>query len=281
MDSRKKPGVSLQNAKTEDDNRERRNTINSVVQALKALNYLEMCGGEAGVVEISEALGVHKSTASRLLATMNSQGYVARNDATQKYSLGIRIVELARAKLEQFELRAYARPFLEELSQKTEETIHLAIIDQKKLVYVDKVDSPQTLAMRSSVGVKIPLHCTALGKAILAGLDETKRDAMLKGGELQDFTPNTITNSAQLIDHLNIVRSRGFAVDDQEHEEGIRCVAAVVWDHNDEIAGAISVSGPTLRISEERTEELGALIKDVCQRLSRSLGSPGVSRHFS
>lgn len=274
MDLRKKAEVSTQRAETLDPEKERRNTINSVAQALKALDYLEECGGEAGVVEIGDALGVHKSTASRLLATMNSKGYVARNEITQKYSLGIRILELARSKLDGYDLRTYARPFLEELSQKTQETIHLAVIDQNKLLYVDKVDSLQTLAMRSSIGNELPFHCTALGKAILAALDDEKRDAMLNMGLLQDFTASTINDPVELKEHLDMVRSRGFAVDDQEHEEGIRCVASVVWDYKGEIAGAISVSGPALRISGERVNEMGALVKDVCQRLSKSLGSP-------
>ena len=281
MRAGKKPDVSLKNGKNGDGSGKRRNTINSVVQALNALDYLGTCGGEAGVVEVSEALGVHKSTASRVLATMSYQGYVARNETTQKYSLGIRIVELARAKLEQFELREFARPFLEKLSRETEETIHLAVLDQKELVYIDKVDSPFTLSMRSSVGAKIPLHCTALGKAILSGLNQTGKDALLGQEELNGFTPNTITDREQLREHLDFVRSRGFAIDDQEHEEGIRCVASVVWDYNEEIAGAISISGPALRMSEQRTDKLGRLVKEVCKELSKSLGSSGGSGSFS
>jgi IclR family KDG regulon transcriptional repressor len=251
---------------------ESRNTIRSVAQALKALDYLESCGDEAGVTEVGEALGVHKSTASRLLATMESGGYVARNDVTSKYSLGMRVVELAKTKLDQLDLRTYARPFLEELVRKTEETAHLAIMDQGSIVYIDKVDTPHILIMRSRIGYRISPHCTALGKAILSALPEPRRDAILQEEGLERFTPNTITDPLMFREHLRKVRTQGFAVDDEEHEEGIRCAAAVVRDHTGGVAGAISVSGPAVRVSRQRVEEIGISVRDVCHRLSKSLG---------
>jgi IclR family KDG regulon transcriptional repressor len=194
--------------------RESSGAIRSVVHALKVLDYLESCGDEAGVTEVGQALGVHKSTASRLLTTMESKGYVARNNVTGKYSLGMRIVELAKTKLGQLDLRTQARPFLEELVQKTEETAHLAIMDQGTIVYIDKVDTPHTLIMRSRIGYRISAHCTALGKAILAALPDARTDVILKKEGLPRFTPNTITNSLAFKEHLRRVRIQGFAVDD-------------------------------------------------------------------
>ncbi len=254
---------------------ESRSTIRSVVHALKALDYLESCGDEAGVTEIGQALGVHKSTASRLLATMESKGYVARNDITGKYSLGMRVVELAKTKLDQLDLRTHARPFLEELVRKTEETAHLAVMDQGSIVYIDKVDTPHTLIMRSKIGYRISPHCTALGKAILTALPEARIDAILQEEGLQRFTPNTITDLLTFKEHLRRVKSQGFAIDDEEHEEGIRCVAAVIRNHTGHIAGAISVSGPAARVSRQRVDEIGVLVRDVCRKLSKSLGYNG------
>lgn len=247
--------------------------MRSVTHVLKTLDYLERCGSSgAGVTEVAKALGVHKSTASRLLATLRTRGYVTRDELTGKYSLGIRLVELAKAKLEQFDLRTYARPYLEELSKLTRETIHLAIMEQDRLVYIDKIDSTHLLIMRSKIGYRISPHCTALGKAILAVLPEEKRNAVLEGLELHRFTANTITAPIELQKHLDLVAAQGFACDDEEHEEGIRCVAAPIRDHSQAVLGAISISAPTTRMSRQRMKELGLVVKNVCGRLSRSLG---------
>lgn len=275
MDVVREPNLSRGLPQAKPCTRESSSTIRSVVHALKVLDYLESCGDEAGVTEVGQALGVHKSTASRLLATMESRGYVSRNDVTSKYSLGMRIVELAKTKLDQLDLRVQVRPFLEELVQKTEETAHLAVLDQGTIVYIDKVDTPHTLIMRSRIGYRISAHCTALGKAILAALPNARIDAILKEEELSRFTPNTITDPLAFREHLNRVRIQGYAIDDEEHEEGIRCAAAVIRDHTGGVAGAISVSGPTVRVSRQRVEEIGLLVRDVCGRLSRSLGHNG------
>jgi IclR family KDG regulon transcriptional repressor len=257
------------------DTGESRNTIRSVAQALKALDYLESCGDGAGVTEVGQALGVHKSTASRLLAAMESKGYVARNDVTGKYSLGIRVLELAKTKLDQLDLRTYARPFLEELVKRTEETAHLAILDQASIVYIDKVDTPHTLVMRFRIGYRIAPHCTALGKAILSALPQARIDAILQEKGLQRFTPNTITDPLMFKEHLRKVRIQGFAVDDEEHEEGMRYAAAIIRNHTGCVVGAISVTGPAVRVSRQRVEEIGVLVRDACRRLSRSLGYNG------
>ena len=247
-------------------------TIKSVANAFEVLDYLEECGAEAGVVEIAQVLGVHKSTASRLLATMESRGYVDRNAQTGKYSLGIRLVALSRAKLDQIDLRGHARHFLEELVSRTGETAHLAILDNGAIVYVDKVDTPQTLMMRSQIGYRIAAHCTALGKAILAELPDAILESVLDKQSFYRFTPNTITDPVALKEHLNRVRETGFALDDEEHEEGIRCVAAPVKDVSGRTIAAISVSGPTMRISRQRAEEMGRVVQGAARRLSESLG---------
>lgn len=249
-----------------------RGPMRSVTQALRTLDYLAACKGGAGVTEVAAALDVHKSTASRLLAAMKSEGYVTRSELTGKYSLGIHLVELARTKLEQFDIRTSARPFLEELSQLTEETIHLGIMEQGKLVYIDKIDTTHILVMRSRIGYRISPHCTALGKAILSVLPKDQRDAIIQGMELHPYTSHTITDPIGFQVHLAKVAVQGYAYDDQEHEEGIRCVAAPIRDYARGVPGAISVSAPITRMSKERMEETGILVRDVCLRLSASLG---------
>lgn len=255
--------------------RGRAQAVNSVARALDILDCLATHRGEVGVTEISHELGVHKSTVSRMLATMESRGYVSRNGANGKYCLGMRLVELASYRLEQIDLRSQARPFLEELVRATGETAHLAVFDQGKVVYVDKVDTPQTLMMRSKIGYRVFAHCTALGKAILAALPDETVERVIKEKGLPRFTPNTIVDPLALKEHLRRVRVQGYAIDDEEHEEGIRCAAAAILDHAGRVVGALSVSGPTLRVSRQDVETIGNLVKDSAMRLSASLGYHG------
>lgn len=249
-----------------------RSMVQSVLNALDILDYLASCGGEASVTEVAQFLDVHKSTASRLLATLNSRGYVMRNKQTKQYSLGMRLVELSRAKLDQLDLREFARPYLEELVAATGETAHLAILDHSQVIYIDKVDTPQTLMMRSKIGYRIAAHCTALGKAIMAELPDETVDSILGSMDLVRFTANTVADPEHLKLHLASVRERGYAVDDEEHEEGIRCVAAAVKDYAGRVVAAISVSGPTMRVSRKRVDEIGRIVRDAASRLSASLG---------
>ncbi len=270
-----KPSPASQGRRTQDRTKGLHQTISSVARALDILDCLASRPGEMGVTEISRQLRVHKSTVSRMLATLETRGYVSQNGGSGKYCLGMRIVELASHKLEQLDLRAQARPFLEELARATGETAHLAVLDQGKVVYIDKVDTPQTLMMRSRIGYRVFAHCTALGKAILAMLPEAAVDQLIRERGLPRFTPNTIVDALALKEHLRNVRAQGFAVDDEEHEEGIRCAAAPVMNHVGNVVGALSVSGPTLRITRQHLETIGGLVKEAAVRLSSSLGYSG------
>lgn len=268
----RKNDVYPSNLETSVQDRKRSQVINSVARALDILDCLATHRGEVGVTEISHELRIHKSTASRMLTTMESRGYVSRNETTGKYCLGMRLVELARHRLEQIDFRNQARPFLEELVRITGETAHLGVFDQGKVVYLDKVDTPQILMMRSKIGRRVFAHCTALGKAILAALPDEVVEQVIKEKGLPRFTPNTIIDPLTLKEHLSRVRVQGYALDDEEYEEGIRCAAAAVIDHIGRVVGAISVSGPTFRISRQRMETIGNLVKDIARKLSVSLG---------
>lgn len=249
-----------------------RPAVQSVIHALDILDYMVSCPREVGVTELARVMSIHKSTVSRLLSTLDARGYVMRNPQTRQYSLGMHLLELSRAKLDQLDLRSMARPYLESLVRDTGETAHLAIMDSDKVVYIDKVDTPQTLMMRSKVGYRIAVHCTALGKAMIAQFPEDVASSLLDPASMVRFTPNTITDPDALKQHLAVVRERGYAVDDEEHENGIRCVASAVKDHAGRVVGAISLSGPTLRVSRERAESLGELVCKTSRRLSMALG---------
>lgn len=266
------PCLVDQAVKKAGSSRRKNQAVNSVVRALDILDCLGSRSREVGVSEISRELNIHKSTVSRMLSTMESRGYVSQNGASGKYCLGMRLVELASRKLEQIDLRGQARPFLEELVKATGETAHLAVLDQGKVVYIDKVDTPRTLMMRSRIGYRAFAHCTALGKAILAALPDDVVEKLIKEKGLPRFTPNTIVDPLALKEHLRNVRAQGFAVDDEENEEGIRCAAAPIMNHANQVVGALSVSGPVVRISRQELETIGNLVKDASHRLSLSLG---------
>jgi len=263
--------ISKTRSKSASD-RSGRSSVQSVVHALDIFDYLASSGGEAGVTELAQFLGIHKSTASRLLATLNERGYVSRSPQSGKYSLGMHLVELSRVKLDQIDLRQLARPYLENLVSATGETAHLAVLDHGKVVYIDKVDTPQTLGMRSRIGYRIAAHCTALGKALLAELPAAELDSVLDTDKMVRFTSNTITDPDTLKLHLASVRERGYAIDDEEHEDGIRCIAAAIKDHAGRVVAAISVSGPTFRITREKADAIGRLVGDAARRLSASSG---------
>lgn len=246
--------------------------IQSVLHIVAVLDYLCNCDGEAGVTEISKATGVHKSTASRILSTLESRSLVSRNEWNSKYSLGMRLVEYARRKLDQIDVLSCARPYLERLVETTSETAHLALLDHHEIVYIDKVDTPQTLMMRSRVGNRAPAHSTALGKAMLADLSDEALDALFEERELPRLTSNTIADLNTLKEHLRRIGERGYALDDEENENGIRCAAAPIKDFSCRIIAAMSVSGPTVRVSRQRLEEIGRLVADSAAQLSQALG---------
>lgn len=253
---------------------ERRNT--SIVQSIdRALDILEVLANEEGplrLTELSRRLSLHKSTTHRLLSSLIQRKYVDQDPETGKYRLGLKVFEIGSLVFNKMELRVEARPFLEELMQKTLETVHLVILDEGQAIYIDKVESPQKIRMYSEIGKRTPLHCTSVGKALLAYLPEPELNRILRDLDYRRFTPNTITSAEELKEHLARVRSQGFAIDDAEHEEGIRCVAAPIFNYTGKVIATISVSGPTIRVTRERLNELIPIVMEVSQRISRRLG---------
>lgn len=227
---------------------------------------------ELGIAEIAEATALHKSTAAGLVYTLEARGYLRQNPANRKYGLGPRLVERAAVFLSQAEVRRAAEAHLKALLQRVDESLNLAIRDGGEVVYIDRVASSRTLGMRSSVGKRAPCHCTALGKALLAGLPPAEARAVLQPLELMPVTPATITDLGQLLDDLAETRRRGYALDDEENEAGGRCVAAPVYDHTGQVAAAVSISAPTQRFPREQVPAYGRLIAETALAISRELG---------
>lgn len=241
------------------------------MRAMSILDLLGRSGKRMGVTEIGTELGLHKSTVYRILSTLEQGGYIQQDTESGKYSLGTHILELGMQCLQQIDLREKAAPIMKRLSAETGEVVHLAILDGLEVVYIDKVEQSQTLTMRARIGARAHAHCTALGKVLLAfrGDDVLAR---LEGRELARQTPNTITSIPELRAHLSTVRDRGYAVDDEENEQGVRCVAVPIRNHAGTVVAAMSISAPTVRLPRERVDEVVPLVLKAGRDLSGTLG---------
>jgi IclR family acetate operon transcriptional repressor len=250
----------------------------SVAKALAILEYLADAEASRDLGVISHALGIHKSTVYRFLTTLESFGYINQDEETGRYALGSRVVWLASKFLDNLDIRTLARPYLEELVEISRETVHLAILDNFEVVYIDKVDGHQPVKMASRVGNRMPAHSTGLGKALLAFIDESQWPVFVHRKGLPSFTPNTINEPEKLYRHLSAIKERGFAIDDCENEDGIRCIAVPVRDHTGKVVAAISISGWSLTMTPDRDEELATLAGNTAQTISERLGSIRIPR---
>lgn len=246
-------------------------TSTTVARAFAILDML-ISKGDAGLSlsEVSSHLRVSKSTAHRYLTTMEELEVVKR-DEWDRFSLGPKLIELAGAFLSNLDLRNESEPILEQLSAQTLETVHLAIPSGNDIIYIAKVDSPQSVRMASRIGTRNPMPCTALGKAILAHYPSDRLEEIIRDG-LPERTTFSLTTPEALRAELERVRAQGFATDDQENEMGVRCAGAPIFDYAGKVIGAISVSGPASRISKEKSIEFGQLTHDAAQQVSRRLG---------
>jgi len=226
---------------------------------------------ELGVSELGRRLNLHKSTVSRLLATLESEGLLERAPGTEKYRLGPEIARLAGQAEHLGDVRQAARPFLVELAEATRETANLAVLAGDEVDNVDQVSGPHLVRVGNWVGRRTPLHCVANGKALLAFLppDEIER---LISAPLASFTPSTIARADALRAALAQVRQLGYAAALGEIEEGLNAVAAPIWDAQGRVTAALSVSGPAYRVTAERVPQLGQITRECAQRVSRRLG---------
>ncbi len=236
--------------------------IQSLARGLVVLKLLGETPGGLTVTELAENLGVDKGTASRLVSTLSGFGYVERDEDTRRYLLGSQVVTLSRKVLNRMPLRETAKPFLDQLMQKSGECAHLAIHAQGKALYIDQVESPASLRVNAQVGTMNPLHCTALGKVLLAfGAAELPP-------ALEPHTSKTITDYAALSAHLEEIRKAGCAIDDEEFDTGIRCIAVPVFDFRGKVIGAIGISGPSSRMTPEKLEGLKEIVITVGRQLT-------------
>lgn len=253
------------------------NREESSVQAVsRSLSILEELAKEqkgCGVTQLANLTGLHKSTVHRLLSTLMSRGYVLKDAHNDKYCLGMKILYLGSSILDRMDVRLVAKPYIEALSNKVKEVVHLAILDDNEAVYIDKVESPEnTIRMYSQIGKRVALHCTAVGKILLAWLPEDQSEAILKSKEMIPYTQNTITSIEKMMEHLEKVRHKGYATDNVEHEDGVRCVAAPIFNMNHNVIAAISISVPIFKVTEDRIPVIINEILNTAGEISYKMG---------
>ena len=248
------------------------------VRALgRGLSILECLAGEGdlSLSQLSARLQLPGSTTYRLLETLRRHGFVTQSPETGLYRLGIRAFEVGGAFLTRLRLHEVALPAMRALVDEVNETVNLAIPDGRDAVYVGQVEGHQLVRMFTQIGARTPLYCTGVGKALLAWRPEAEVQALFDGVPLRGYTPHTITQVPALLEELGRVRACGYAVDREERELGVRCVAAPIRDRTGAVAAALSVSAPSSRLSDERIVQLAPRVMAAAARISRWLGCPG------
>lgn len=256
-----------------EDDRRGRYRIQAIERAVAILNAFSVERPEFGVTELADELGLHKSTIHRFLVNLEHAGLVERSPRSGRYRLGLHILELSGLVMQQMSLWEEALPFLEGLVRDTGETGHLAVLDNGEAIYVERVETNRALRIPSAVGRGYPAHATSLGKVLLAHLsrDEVEDIATQRG--LVRHTPQTIVDVVALHDELALVRELGYAVDNEEYDEGLRCIGAPIMDHTGGVVAALGVGGPVTRVTPERVDELAELVRRAATGLSRRLGA--------
>ena len=249
----------------------------SSVQSLdRAFDLLEMlCRSRSGMTigALSAQSGLHKSTVHRLLSSMCTRGYVQRDAATSIYRAGMRLCELGSYIVDNLDVVDIARAPMEQLGEETNETVHLVMREDKDIVYVHKVESARgAIRMFSRIGMRRPLYCTGVGKAILASWPDDEVHALWQDSEIKPWTEHTIVSEDAFFREIDWVRRLGYALDNEENELGVRCIAAALPDYSGRASYAISVSAPISRMSDERIATLRGPLLAARDEIAAALG---------
>lgn len=241
-------------------------------RALAALAILSDSSSDCSLAELCASLKLHKSTVHRLMMVLEQHRLVVKHPETGRYRLGLRLFELGSKAIDGLDLRGRARPYLNRLQQAFGETVFFCILDEGQVFYMEKVESQQSVRTACTVGSRAPAYCTAVGKAMLAELPDSEVHSIVRRWGLKTVTKNTITTESALKAELKAIRSRGYAIDDEEKEEGLRCVGSAVRAHSGKLVAAMSISGPAFRMTKERIPEVGRALLQAAGDLSVELG---------
>ena len=245
--------------------------IQSVQRAAAILRCFTQTDSDLGVTTISQQLGLHKSTVSRLLSTLQQNGFVEQNPETGKYRLGLGLITLAGIVLERIDLRKIGHPYLVELAETTQETVNVVVLDGKECMNVGGAASPRPIQYVGRIGRRTPVHCTAAGKVFLANFTLEERRRLLVE-PLARFTKNTVVDIYALEQTLVQVQAQGYAVVHEEHQPDLSSIAAPICDHSTRVVAAVVVSGPTYRVGPEQIKMFVDPLIETAYRISAQLG---------
>lgn len=241
----------------------------------RALDIIELLSLERegmGVTEIGSRLDLHKSTVHRLLTALAHRGYAERDERKGSYRLGLKVVEIGSLRLRHLELKTEAAPHLRRLAEITGQPVHLGILQGTEVIYIEKIEPVASIRMYSQIGRRVPVYCSSLGKVLVSGLDAAELHRLSHGLEYKRFTPSTKIDAEVFEREIDQVRAQGWALDDEEHEAGIRCIGAPVRDYTSRVIAAISVSGDKNVISPERDAAVASTVKDIANLISSRMG---------
>ncbi len=250
---------------------------NSVQKTFAILEYFTVQKQEWGVTELANEIGSNKSTVFRFLSQLNDIGVLDKNENSEKYKLGLKLYELGnRVELRNaFVLKTH--PELHKVADEITETVNIAVLKNQQVFYIDKLESPQGLKTSSQIGSYNPAHATALGKVLLANLTEQKIKAILeksqRNNKLEKYTNNTITCKTQLIKELNNIHMLGYAIDKEELEEGLICVAIPIFNQKNEVVASLSASGPASRFKESKVKSYVQTLQKGADAIKQKIGN--------
>lgn len=248
--------------------------LDSVQSVDRVLDIIEVLSTEQdglGVTTIANKVGLHKSTAHRLLTTLANRGYVAKT-GDGNYKIGLKLIEAVSCYINSLELQTEARPYLMQLTGELGLTSHLGILDRDMVVYIEKMDVVSSIRMYSQIGLRMHSYCSSLGKCLLSNYSKEELNGIMKDCSFIKFTNNTIGSMEELHKEINKVRKQGWAMDNEEYEIGHRCIGAPIYDYKGDIIAAISASGPKNLIKDDRIQDVANAVKKAAIELSRSMG---------
>jgi len=249
-----------------------RYSINSIIRASHILKCLSGGKSHFKMSELARQVGLDRSTTYRILLSLEQAGFVEKDEKTGTYSLGLAAFEIGNAYLSQMDLIQVSKPIMTDLAKKVQETVHLAVLSDTEIVYVDKCDSPRTLGVMSKIGQRGPIYCTALGKTLLAFQPEDEQSRIIRGIRLIPLTATTITSRQKLVEELKEIRKQGYALDRREIEEDVECIGAPIRNHIGDVIAAISISGPRKKIHTPDEKQFVSLVKETAALISSKMG---------
>lgn len=246
-------------------------TVQSIERAIALLRCFTEIEPELRVTDLARRLDLHKSTVSRILASLQKGGLISKNPESGKYRLGLGLISLAGVALGRLDVRGVAQPHLNNLVAFTQETVNITVLEGQECVNIERARSPQPIRYEGWIGRRTPLHCTAAGKVLLAYLPDEERLVRL-GLPLVKYTSRTVTDGQTLKENITQVHQQGYAIVHEEFEEGFSGIAAPVFNHEDQVVAAVSVSGPTYRMGPGTAENFIEPLLETSRTISAEMG---------